>query len=330
TFLLVWTNLFLVQVVRSNEFSNKLVNFTKTYQYIPSPRGEIKDRYGEILVSNQERLAIVYFPPLNISSTKEWELAYQFAKDFEVDISTLNQRDLKDVYLLNYPDETNALITDTEWDDYYDGKISDSGIYQLKIQRITEIDTSKLDELTIKAYQVKQAMNQTPRISQKIIKDNATVDEVAYLIANTEKYKGFDIFVYFDRSYPYDSMLKLLLGSVTNSKQGLLSEKLNYFLALGYSRNSSMGRSGIELQYESLLKGQDTAYEIKYNENGLAMFEEAIVGKKGQDLRLSIDSSLQRSVETIVTNVFETEKNNEFRKYMDTIYVVVSDPKTGD
>ena len=42
----------------------------------------------------------------------------------------------KDVYLLNYPDEVNALITDDEWDDYYDGKITDSGIYQLKIQRI--------------------------------------------------------------------------------------------------------------------------------------------------------------------------------------------------
>lgn len=329
-FLLVWINLFYVQVIRNNELSTKLVNFTKTYQYIPSPRGEIKDRNGEILVTNQERLAIVYFPPLNISSSKEWELAYQFAQDFEVDISTLNQRDLKDVYMINYPDEVNDLITESEWNDYYDGKISDNGIYQLKIQRITENDTSKLDELTIKAYQVKQAMNQTPRVSQKIIKDNATVDEVAYLIANTEKYKGFDIFVYFDRSYPYDSMLKGLLGSVTSSKQGLLSEKLNYYLALGYSRNSSMGRSGIELQYESLLKGQDTAYEITYNENGLAMFSEAIIGKKGQDLRLSIDSSLQRSVESIVTNVFETEKNNEFRKYMNTIYVVVSDPKTGD
>lgn len=329
-FALVWINLFLVQILRNTEYSDKLVNFTKTYQYIASPRGEIKDRNGEILVSNQERLAIVYFPPLNISSTDEWDLAYKFAKDFEVDISTLNLRDLKDVYLINYPEEANLLISDQEWNDYYDGKITDTGIYQLKIQRITENDTSKLDDVTIKAYQVKQAMNQTPRFSQKIIKDNATVDEVAYLIANTESYKGFDIFVYFDRSYPYDSLLKGLLGTVTSSKQGLLSEKLNYYLALGYSRNSSMGRSGIELQYESLLKGQDTSYEIKYNENDLALFDEVVVGKKGQDLKLSIDITLQREVESILTNIFLSEANNENRKYMNTMYVVVSDPKTGD
>ncbi len=329
-FVIVWLNLFSIQIIRNNEYSTKLTNFTKTYQYIASPRGEIMDRNGEILVSNQERLAIIYYPPLNITSSEEWDLAYQFANDFEVDISTLNQRDLKDVYMINYPDEVKALITDSEWDDYYDDKITDDGIYQLKIQRITTSDTSKLTEIQIKAYQIKQAMNQTPRFSQKIIKDNATVDEVAYLIANTKSYKGFDVFVYFDRSYPYDSLLKGLLGTVTSSKQGLLSERLNYYLALGYSRNSSMGRSGIELQYEALLKGQDTAYEVAYNSEGLALFEEAIVGQKGQNLKLSIDSSLQRQVESIITNVFINEANNVNRKYMDTIYVVVSDPNTGD
>jgi len=329
-FVIVWLNLFSIQIMRNSEYSTKLVNFTKTYQYIASPRGEIMDRNGEILVSNQERLAIIYYPPLNITSSEEWDLAYQFANDFEVDISTLNQRDLKDVYMINYPDEVKALISDKEWDDYYDDKITDDGIYQLKIQRITLNDTSKLTEIQIKAYQVKQAMNQTPRFSQKIIKDNATVDEVAYLIANTKSYKGFDIFVYFDRSYPYDSLLKGLLGTVTSSKQGLLSERLNYYLALGYSRNSSMGRSGIELQYESLLKGQDTAYEVAYNNDGLALFEEAIVGHKGQNLKLSIDSSLQRQVESIITNAFISEANNANRKYMNTIYVVVSDPSTGD
>jgi penicillin-binding protein A len=48
-FTIVWINLFLVQILRNTEYSNKLVNFTKTYQYIASPRGEIKDRNGEIL-----------------------------------------------------------------------------------------------------------------------------------------------------------------------------------------------------------------------------------------------------------------------------------------
>ena len=312
-FLIVWINLFLVQVVRNEEYAVKLANFTKTYQNMASPRGEIRDRNGEILVANQERLAIVYYPPLNITSAQEWELAYQFAEDFEVDISSLTQRDLKDVYLVNYPKETTTLITDDEWDDYYDGKINDSGIYQLKIERLTSGHLGQLTQEMIKAYQVKQAMNQVPRFSLKTIKDKVSIDEISYLIANSSKYRGFDVHVYFDRSYPYDNMLRGLLGGVTSSRQGLLSERLNYFLALGYSRNSSMGRSGVEYQYESLLKGEDTAYSVDYNEQGLAIFDEAIVGTKGQDIRTSIDVNLQLKVEEIISNNFIAEANNPYQ-----------------
>ena len=329
-FLIVWINLFSIQILRNNEYTEKLYNFTRTYQNMASPRGEIRDRNGEILVANQERLAIVYYPPLNISSREEWELAYQFAKDFEVDISTLTQRDLKDVFLVNFPKEAEALVSEDEWDAYYDGQLTDNGIYQLKIERMTSTHLNQLTEMMIKAYQVKQAMNQAPRFNLKTIKDNASIDEISFLIANSNRYRGFDIHVYFDRSYPYDTMLRGLLGGVTSSRQGLLSERLNYFLALGYSRNSSMGRSGLEFQYERLLKGVDTTYTVKYNEQGLAIFNEAIVGTKGQDLRTSIDVNLQLKVEEILTNNFIQEANNPFRKHMDTIYVVVSDPKTGD
>lgn len=329
-FLIVWINLFFVQIIRSEEYALKLANFTRTYQNIASPRGEIRDRNGEILVANQERLAIVYYPPQNITSNQEWELAYQFAEDFEVDISLLTPRDLKDVYLLNYPKETSALITNDEWDDYYDGKINDNGIYQLKIERLTSSHLGQLSEKMIKAYQVKQAMNQAPRFNLKTIKDNVNIDEISFLIANSSKYRGFDVYVYFDRSYPYDSLLRGLLGGVTSSRQGLLSERLNYYLALGYSRNSSMGRSGVEYQYENLLKGEDTAYTVNYNEQGLAIFDEAVVGTKGQDIRTTIDVNLQLKVEDILRNNFIEEANNPFRKYMDTIYVVVSNPQTGD
>lgn len=329
-FLIVWINLFSIQILRNKEYIEKLNNFTKTYQNMASPRGEIRDRNGEILVANQERLAIVYYPPLNISSNEEWDLAYQFAEDFEIDISTLTQRDLKDVFLVNFPKEAESLVTEEEWDAYYDGKLTDNGIYQLKIERLTNTHLNQLTEMMIKAYQVKQAMNQAPRFNLKTIKDNVSIDEISFLIANSSTYKGFDVYVYFDRSYPYDTMLRGLLGGVTSSKQGLLSERLNYYLALGYSRNSSMGRSGVEYQYENLLKGEDTAYTVDYNDQGLAIFNEAIVGVKGQDLRTSIDVNLQLKVEEILTNNFIQEANNPYRKYMDTIYVVVSDPRTGD
>ena len=288
------------------------------------------DRNGEVLVSNQERISIVYFPPFGISSSMEWELAYRFAEAFTVDISFLNDRDLKDIYLVNFPNEANRLITEEEWERYNNRGLDDLAIYEFKLSRIGETQLKQLTERMIQAFVVRQAMNRSPRNSLKIIKDQATLDEVALLIERIKEFPGFDVNIYFDRAYPYDSLLRGLFGSVTSAQQGLISEKLNYYLALGYARNASIGRSGLELQYETLLKGQDTQYEVLYNEDGLATFKEVYLGTKGQDLRLSLDVELQRTMENVATQAFLDHATNPNRKYMDTIYVVASDPSTGD
>lgn len=329
-FLILWVTLFTIQITRNESYRYKLEQFTQSYQYMASPRGEMFDRNGEILVTNTERLAIVYFPPVDITIKKEWELAYRIADDFEIDVSTTNARDLKDLFILLYPDEAEDKITESEWESYSDGKLYDSDIYRLKLERITEAELTRFDERTIEAFVVRTAMKQTPYLSLKVIKDNATVEEIAYLIEHNNLYPGFDVNIYFDRSYPQGTILKGLVGNVTSSKQGLASENLLYYLALGYSRNSSVGRSGLELQYESLLKGNSTAYNIDYNDDGLALFSQAIEGSKGQNLTLSVDIGLQRKLEEILTEILSTEAGTRYRKYMEKIYVVAMVPSTGD
>jgi cell division protein FtsI/penicillin-binding protein 2 len=327
---LILFQLFRLQIMESEAYTQKLNNFTRTFQNISSPRGEIIDRFGDVLVSNQERIAIVYYPPLGMSAAREWELAYRFIDTFEVDTSFLNERDLKDIYLVNFAAEGNNLIRADEWEQYRQRALNDQDIYQLKLSRITQRDLQRLDDRMIQAFVVRQAMNRNPRNSLKIVKDNVSVDEVALLIDRIKEFPGFDINIFFDRSYPYDALLRGLFGSVTTTQQGLISEKLNYYLALGYARNASVGRSGLELQYEALLKGQDTIYEVNYTDDGLATFTEFSMGTKGQDLRLAIDLDLQRHMESVATQAFKDHLNNPFRKYMETIYVVASDPRTGD
>jgi len=329
-FTLILYQLFTVQVLSSQDYTNKLTNFTRTLQYLASPRGEMHDRLGEVLVTNRERLAIVYFPPQGMSSSMEWDLAYRFSDNFDVSTAHINTRDLKDVFLTNFAAIGNALVTDEEWSAYRNREINDQGIYLIKLDRITDDHLSMLEERMIEAYVIKQAMNQTPRFSLKIIKDDANLEEVALLIESIRDYPGFDVNIYFDRTYPYESILRGLFGSVTSTQQGLVSEKLNYYLAMGYARNASVGRSGLELQYETLLKGQDTAYEVLYNDDGLAYFTEVSMGSKGQDLQLSIDIEFQREIERILTETFVEHANNPYRKYMNTLYVVASDPRTGD
>ena len=326
----VWVNLYSVQILRNEEYQAKLEMFTRNTMNMPSQRGIIYDRDGNVLVSNQERLSIVYYPPKNISSDAEWDLAYTFVDHFAISTESLYLRDLQDLFILLKPDEASAKITDDEWAAYRKGTLDDVDIYQLKLDRISEADVAVFDERTRQAYITFTLMNQSPINALKVIKDNCTIDEIAFLSENNDLFPGFDAQIYYDRSYPNGLLLSTLLGSVTTSKQGLSSESLLYYLALGYSRNSSIGKSGIESQYEGLLKGQDGLYQVIYGANGLASFSQVNAGSTGQDLYLSFDTDLQLNGERIISNLYDRYKTEKARKYLKNINVVITNPNNGD
>jgi penicillin-binding protein 3 len=326
----VWVNLYSVQVLRTTEYAAKLDSFTQKFLNLPSQRGFIYDREGNLMVSNQERLSIVYYPPKNITNESEWELAYRFVDHFSVSTEGLYFRDLQDLYILLSSDSASSKITEQEWKAYRNGELDDVDIYQLKLSRITETDVDSFNERTRQAYIIYTLMNKTPQNSLKVIKDNCTVDEIAFLSENNTMFPGFDAQIYYDRSYPNGLLLSTLLGSVTTSKQGLSSESLLYYLALGYSRDSSIGRSGLEAHYELLLKGQDGLYAVNYAESGLAAFTGVRPGTIGQDLILSFDTDLQYQAELIVGRLYDQFKSEAVRKYLQNINVVMMDPRNGD
>ena len=103
----VWINLYSIQVLRTEEYDQKLEAFTKSYLNLPSQRGIIFDRNGNVLVSNQERLSIMYYPPKNISTDEEWELAFRFVDYFSISTENLYFRDLQDLYILLKPVEAH-------------------------------------------------------------------------------------------------------------------------------------------------------------------------------------------------------------------------------
>lgn len=327
----VWVRLYQVQILSRKQYIEKLVEYTKKYQTFTTPRGEILDRNGNVLVANRERLAITYLRPYGVSNDAEWELCYRFVDLFEVDASALKPRDLKDLFITLYPDLAKAKITQEDWKQYTAGKLSDNEIYLLKIERITEADLKTLDERTRRAYIVKSAIDTPPGGTVKIIKNDISLKEAAYLTEHSDQFPGIDIAINWGRDYPYGNLLASLLGTITTPKQGLLAEKLLYYLALDYARNDVLGRSGLELEYEDLLKGNRAVYDIDYDKiSGLGKLIEIEAGSKGQDLITSIDVEFQLQVEAIITATLNREKNNPYRKYMNKVYVTVMKPATGD
>lgn len=106
------------------------------------------------------------------------------------------------------------------------------------------------------AFSVYLLMNQSPSNSIKVIVEDASNEDVAYLMEHKDEYRGFDVdFGSWKREYPYKDTLRDVLGSVTTTKQGVPSEEREYYEALGYSLTDRVGSSGLEKQYEQLLSG---------------------------------------------------------------------------
>ncbi|MEA5026393.1 MAG: penicillin-binding protein 2 [Erysipelotrichaceae bacterium] len=322
--------LYTVQIINQSTYEQKLASYTSRYRKITTPRGEIVDRNNNLLVTNRQVVEIVYYPAQDATTASEWELAGKFAQVFSITGDSLTTRDLKDLFIFLYPTKAVDKITEAEWASYYEGSLSDTDIYNLKLKRITDDDLDALTTNERNAWSVYTLMKSATVSQFAVVKSDVTFEETSYFLEHNEEFRGFDITIDWERQYNYGTTLRNLFGSVTTAKSGLPAEKLSYYLALDYSRNEKVGRSGLELQYEDLLSGERSLYNLTYNEDGLAVLDEVASGSRGYDLKLAIDIDLQTTIEQIVINNFEEQKDNQYRLYWDTTYVVVMNPNTGD
>src|SRR5699024_11649947 len=100
------------------------------------------------------------------------------------------------------------------------------------------------------------------------------------------------------RNYPYDAALRTLLGEVSTNEEGLPRELVDYYQALGYSRNDRVGKSYLEFQYENALRGEKPQVKYTTDKSGRVTGEETIKeGKAGDDIYLTIDIELQLKID---------------------------------
>lgn len=320
-----------IQVYKNEEYIAKLKKYTQIYQKLTPPRGQIYDRNNELIVENAPLLNIVYTPAKGVSNDEEWEMARNFAIQFDLSLESYTFRDMQDAYIKLYPAKTQALITEDEMTAYNNKLLSDLDIYELKLERITQELLDEEEEIDLLAGIVKIAMDLATSVSPSVILENVDYPSAVYIAENKEIFKGFDNSYDWQRNYIYGDTLASILGRVSTTKQGLPSESKNYFTALGYSLNERVGISGIEQQYETLLKGEYMYVDQSYDElTGLPIQVIKDSGKKGYDLRLSYDIELQNKVEKIVSKTLLDASSNPYREYFDEMYIVMMDPVSGE
>jgi len=143
--------------------------------------------------------------------------------------------------------------------------------------------------------------------------NNLSVEQIIRFKENENKFFGIEILRKVKRDYPHNSLGAHALGytsAISNSEFKILSKK-------GYKLNDFIGRTGVEAAYENHLRGEWGGEMIEVNANDIVQKSLGVKpSKKGKDITLTIDFSLQR----IAEEVLQDKKGGA---------VIVMDPRDG-
>ncbi len=320
-FLVIITRLYYLQIIRHDYYLKLLENsLNKEVEGDTMPRGKIYDRNGNLLVDNVLVKTIYYKKVNGITTKEEIDLAYKIKDYLDLDYSKLTISYLKDFYILTNDKEITKRLSQKEKDNYERRKITDSELYKIKKEKVTNEDLEKYTEDDKKAIYLYFLMNNGYSYDDKIIKTNATEEEFAFFSESNSKLSGFNTKYTYDRFYVYGDTLKSILGGIGK----ITSENKDYYLNKGYNLNDTVGLSNLEYIYDDYLKGEKETYKIVNNEKILIKD-----GKIGKDLYLTIDINLQKLVEDVLEAEIKNAKSGVNTRYFDRSYITISSPKDG-
>ncbi len=185
-------------------------------------------------------------------------------------------------------------VTETKWQEY---KYSLANFLNLEIEKL---DLKYYDSINNQKYSI-------------TLVDDLSVEQIIKFKENEDNFLGIEILRKVKRDYPYKTLGAHAIGytsAITNLEYEILSKK-------GYRLNDLIGRTGVEAAYENYLRGEWGGEMIEVNANGNVQKSLGIKpSKKGKDITLTIDLSLQKVAE----KVLQDKKGGA---------VIVMDPRDG-
>ncbi|MBP3853833.1 MAG: penicillin-binding protein 2 [Erysipelotrichaceae bacterium] len=342
SFLAVFLRLIFIQVISHDDYTAKKDDYTSIKQYISAPRGQIYDRNGKVLAATVVSHNIVYTSPQNMSQDDYELYAGRIVEVFDIKKSEISNTEKKEAYIayksfLKRDDPeygANHLLTDKEMEEYRSGvwgANAESRRYALLLGRISEEEIDEMSDEELKSAVVYNRMIKNAASGQEnVVIEDVSDEDVSYLVEHKTEFPGFDVdFGGWKREYPYDETLSDVLGKVSTNTEGLPSENAEYYLQKGYQYNSTVGKSGLEFQYNDILAGTAQESIITYDSKGLAHKNITRQAMKGNDIYLTIDVDMQQQLDQIVKQTLETYAGTQNRENFSTLFMCMEDPNDG-
>lgn len=165
------------------------------------------------------------------------------------------------------------------------------------VQKITQAieDVSRVigRPSAISEAMIRRHVNQSLAIPLTVWRE-ITEEEVFAFSAHADECPGFEIVETSERVYPYGSLASHVIGYVGRDR----GESQAGDESFSYFDPEMRGRTGLEIYYDSFLRGVPGERKILVDARGFAIREwTALESRPGLDLELSLDSDIQRVVE---------------------------------
>ena len=150
---------------------------------------------------------------------------------------------------------------------------------------------------------------------------------IAYLEEHTSEFPGVDLKETYLRSYPAEEHLAQVLGYVSE----ISAEQLKRMRKEGYVLGDRIGQSGVEAAFDKPLRGTAGIAEVRVDSLGRHKSDWILreVPTSGDNLRLTIDVSLQRAAERALQyGIARAHADGEWAANGGSI--VALDPNNGD
>lgn len=326
--LVMSSRLAVIQFMQADELGVKLEKYGMATYSTDAPRGEIVDRNYNKLVQNTNVICATYYAPKKITKAQLETSANFLAKTINFDTSTISKRNKKDYFIMAFPKVADKLVTKEEKEELKKQNNYEKALLSLKLDRITDEMLEKyFDEDTLK-YTHFYYLMETCSGGSSILAEGLSEEEASIIGENADILPGINITTDWARQFNYDREFASVFGKLTTKKQGLPVELKDELLALGYQNDSRVGVSGLEQQYEDILRGSDSSYTLNYDSNGNPVITSAKSGTAGSNIRLSIDWELQQFANQMIEN--ELKSMNNSNTFFNKMFFTMMDPYTGE
>lgn len=333
-FMILIGKLFNMQVLNSHFYAEKSISAGGDVQIIEgAPRGNIYDATGKALASTVAVQAVEFTRSQNATADEMYQVANKLATILSnnIDVADLTTRDKKDYFLANSKNLKKIAnsLSEKEKKDRQGNDLTGSQIYDVELSKVKDSDLNFTAEQTFAAKLFKEMNSTTTFNTTKIATGSITAEQQATIAEQEGDLPGITIGTSWDRSYAQNSLTPLM-GTITSQKSGIPAEDLDAYLKKGYQRNDRVGTGLLEKGYESELQGTHNISKVKFDKNGDVSGTKTIQkGKRGDDLKLTINLDFQNGVNNIVKTQLDQLIAQGYGQYNRGAYAVVLNVKTG-